>query len=78
MQASACVFTVFMCLGSGVVSMAEKDDRHRRGVERWRAESLGHRFRDLCDLCQHKFTGTDDSKCNRSIFTVSKYKMAYF
>ncbi len=51
----ACVFIV--CLGNGMVSMAEKDDRYRRGMERWRAENLGHGVRDLCDFCQHKFTG---------------------
>lgn len=73
---AVCVFFVFvsLCLGNGMVSMAEKDDRHRRRVERWRTENVGHRFRDLFDFCQHKFTGASDPKCNTSIFTVLQYQ----
>lgn len=51
------VFSVFVCSGHGLVSMAEKCDRHRRRLERWTAQNLGHWVRDVCDRCWHQLTG---------------------
>lgn len=35
------VFSVFVCSGHGLVSMAEKRDRYRRRLERRTAQNLG-------------------------------------
>ena len=54
--------------GDGMVPVAEKDDRYGRGLERWRAESLGHRVGDLCGFCQHRLTGSWASNYSSGIF----------
>lgn len=53
------VFSVFVCSGHGLVSMAEKRDGYRRRLERWAAQNLGHWVRDVCDRCRHQLTGVD-------------------
>lgn len=55
------VFSVFVCSGHGLVSMAEKRDRYRRWLERRTAQNLGRWVWDVCDRCWHQLTGVEVS-----------------
>lgn len=70
---------VLFFLGNGVVPMAGKHYRYRRGMERWWAENLGHTISILCYFCPNKFTGAWELQCcGYFCFAVYKCWINYY